>query len=131
MWYHVIIPAGIQSRGAVSWGFITGLYRCRPALKHSKAISSVSFSLGGTVQRLPVQNPHGSRCIPAPHNPGYSHSFLRRGSQAGLCLLSAVPLVWHRRVAERQRRQELGRAALASPAAPGSALGAREALTRI
>lgn len=43
LWYHVIILASIKSRGAVSWRFITGLYRCRPAFKHSKAISSVSI----------------------------------------------------------------------------------------
>ncbi|RMC18518.1 hypothetical protein DUI87_04409 [Hirundo rustica rustica] len=32
------------------------------------------------------------------------------GSQAELCLLSDVPLVWHRLVAGRRRRQELGAA---------------------
>lgn len=43
LWYHVIILASIKSRGAASSGFITGLYRCRPAFKHSRAISNVSI----------------------------------------------------------------------------------------
>lgn len=43
LWYYAIILARVKSGGAASGGFIIGLYRCPPALKHSEAISSVSI----------------------------------------------------------------------------------------
>lgn len=75
LWYHVVILASVKSRGAASCGIIMG---CTGVLLLDtlKQLAAIPFRLCWSVQRLPVQSLDGSRCIPAPHNLGYSHSSL-------------------------------------------------------
>lgn len=118
LWYYAIILARVKSGGAASGGFIIGLYRCPPALKHSEAISSVFILTRRTVQRLPMQSPDGSRCVPAPHNAGYPHSFLQAGFKAESCLLSNVNLIWQSLGNGRERQRAPGAASAGQPEQP-------------
>lgn len=76
LWYHVIILASVKRRGAASCGVIMGCTGVLLLLGTLKQLTAIPFRLGRSVQRLPAQSLGGSRCVPAPHNLGYSHSSL-------------------------------------------------------